>query len=106
VHVSVPDGVCKDDPERAIMLLRCTQEIVTNTLRHARARNLWIDIAVREGDIDVVARDDGDGSAALRAGNGLRGMRERIDGAGGCLEIVTGSGEGFSLRATLPARRA
>jgi signal transduction histidine kinase len=104
VHLTVPDGVCRDDPERAVTLLRCAQEILTNALRHANARNVWIDIAAREGELDVVARDDGAGTDALLAGNGLRGMRERIDAAGGRLEILTRAGEGFRLRATLPAR--
>jgi signal transduction histidine kinase len=106
VHVTVPDGVCRDDPERAVTLLRCTQEIVTNAVRHANAQNVWIDIAARDGDIDVVARDDGAGARVLRTGNGLRGMRERICAVGGRLEVETRPGHGFALKATLPARRA
>ena len=106
VHLTVPDGICRDDPERAVTLLRCTQEILTNALRHARAENVWIEIAVQGNDLDVNARDDGAGADTYRAGNGLRGMRERIDAAGGELRILTRPGEGFTLHATLPARRA
>jgi signal transduction histidine kinase len=106
VHLSVPDGICKDDPVRAVALLRCAQEIMTNALRHARAANVWIDVSSREGAISVLAKDDGDGAAAYAPGNGLRGMQERVDAVGGTLEIATGLGEGFTLKATLPARRA
>jgi signal transduction histidine kinase len=34
-------------PERAHVLLRCTQEIITNAVRHAGAQNLWITRAAR-----------------------------------------------------------
>jgi len=53
-----------------------------------------------------VARDDGIGATAssLAAGNGLVGMRERLERLGGRLGIETRPGEGFVLRAWLPAR--
>ena len=48
-------------------------------------------------------RDDGDGSEHLVPGNGLQGLRERLQQCGGRLEIATGRGEGFRLTITLPA---
>jgi signal transduction histidine kinase len=36
------------------------------------------------------------------AGNGLTGMRERFEDAGGGLEIASAQGQGFRLRAWLP----
>jgi signal transduction histidine kinase len=38
-------------------------------------------------------------------GNGLRGMRERIEGEGGDLAITTEPGKGFSVQARLPRGR-
>jgi signal transduction histidine kinase len=116
VHLSVPDGLCEDDPERAVALLRCTQEIITNAARHAHAENLWIDIAEKDGGaVELSAHDDGVGasadddraaSAPASGGHGLRGMRERVEETGGTLRITRGEGGGFALRAMLPARRA
>jgi signal transduction histidine kinase len=102
VHLTVPGSLCQNDPDRALTLLRCTQEIVTNAARHASADNLWIEIAEVKGSIELRARDDGCGAGELRAGNGLRGMRERVERAGGQLEINTSSGSGFAIRATFP----
>ncbi|MGZ8831825.1 MAG: sensor histidine kinase, partial [Thermoanaerobaculia bacterium] len=49
VHLEIEPGIRIDDPERAHILVRCTQEIVTNAARHSSAENLWITIA-RDGD--------------------------------------------------------
>ncbi len=93
-----------EDPQRAHVLLRCTQEIITNAVRHAQARHLWIRV-YREvpGLVVVDARDDGVGAEMVNAGNGLRGMRERLQQCGGQLQVDTHPGEGFRLRATVPA---
>lgn len=82
--------------------MRLTQEILTNAMRHARARNLWLDFR-RDGDmVELVARDDGRGAAELKPGNGLTGMRERLEVFGGSLDIETRPGYGFVVLARLP----
>ncbi len=102
VHMSLPEALRCPDGARALTLLRCAQEIVTNAARHARAENLWIEIVQRGSDIELSARDDGQGAEEVVAGAGLRGMRERVEGAGGCLDLATSPGSGFALRARLP----
>jgi signal transduction histidine kinase len=107
IHMDIEAPLTLDDPERAHVLLRCTQEIITNTVRHANAHNLWIHARREGGNIVVDARDDGRGADALVAGNGLRGMRERLLQYGGDLRIETQPRPhpeaGFRLRLTLPA---
>jgi signal transduction histidine kinase len=107
IHMDIETPLTLDDPERAHVLLRCTQEIITNTVRHANAHNLWIHARREGGNIVVDARDDGRGADAVVAGNGLRGMRERLLQYGGDLRIETQPRPhpeaGFRLRLTLPA---
>lgn len=103
IHMDIEAPLTMDDPERAHVLLRCTQEIITNAVRHAGARNLWITASRSDGCIVMSARDDGRGAAELIAGNGLRGMRERLRQHGGDLKIETRPQAGFSLELTLPA---
>lgn len=107
IHMDIETPLTLDDPERAHVLLRCTQEIITNTVRHANAHNLWIHARREGGNIVVDARDDGRGADAVVAGNGLRGMRERLVQHGGDLRIETQPRphpeSGFRLRLTLPA---
>ncbi|WP_369939722.1 sensor histidine kinase [Xanthomonas medicagonis] len=106
IHLQVDEPLTVEDPERAHVLLRCTQEIITNTVRHAQADNLWIQVR-REGPLVVIqAHDDGQGCATLLPGNGLRGMRERLSQYGGSLEIDAPPDAGFRLRAAVPSAAA
>ena len=106
IHMDIQAPLTLDDPERAHVLLRCTQEIITNAVRHAGARNLWINAGRHADCIVMSARDDGHGADNLVAGNGLRGMRERLQQHGGDLKIETRPGAGFCLHLTLPASAA
>jgi signal transduction histidine kinase len=102
VHMNLPEPFRIGDARRAQVLVRLTQEILTNAMRHARARNLWLDFR-HDGDVvELVARDDGRGAAAVKAGNGLTGMRERLEIFGGSLDIETRPGYGFVVLARLP----
>jgi signal transduction histidine kinase len=105
IHLQVSDDLRIADPDRAQILLRCTQEIVTNAARHSAAENLWI-VIEREGEtFRIVAHDDGRGSTGARDGFGLRGMRERLERAGGKLDIASWPGRGFDVTALLPIER-
>ena len=103
IHLDLPSRFTIDDPRRAQVLLRCAQEIITNAVRHANARNLWLSFE-RTADrrLAIHARDDGRGATQFKHGNGLTGMRERLSQVGGQLDIVTARDQGFSLDAWLP----
>lgn len=102
IHVAVDDDVGVDDPLQAEGLLRCVQEIVTNTVRHADAQNLWITVSRGPTSVVVEARDDGRGVESIRPGNGLTGMRERLEHLGGALSYRSSPGGGFQVLARLP----
>ena len=102
IHMPIAEPLTLDDAERAHVLLRCTQEIITNAVRHAGARNLWVSCR-RDGDQIVIdARDDGVGARTIVAGNGLNGMRERLQQHGGRMTIDCPPGGGFRLCLQLP----
>lgn len=104
VHLDVPEVLVVDDPARAQCVVRCVQEIVTNALRHARARNLWVRVERAGEEISVDARDDGRGAQSVCDGLGLSGMRGRLEELGGLLEIATAPERAFSVVARLPLR--
>jgi signal transduction histidine kinase len=103
IHLEAPAGLEIRDPAQAHALFRCAQEAITNALKHARARHLWIELACEGSGIVLRARDDGRGAAEVVPGHGLRGMRERLAELGGRLEVETRPGDGFTLRAWMPA---
>lgn len=102
VHLTVAPDLLLDDPERAQVILRCAQEIMTNTLRHADAQNLWLRVEPSREGIRLSAHDDGRGAGAFTRGNGLSGMRERLETLGGRLELHPNPGRGFALTALVP----
>lgn len=103
IDMAMPRPFLIDDPERAHVLLRCTQEIITNAVRHAQAQVLRLRYSWDGHAIRLHARDDGRGAEdAAAVGNGLRGIRERLTEYGGELETETAAGQGFVLRLRLP----
>lgn len=76
-----PDGTDLD-PRRRTVAAWVLREAVTNVVRHSGARRCVV--TLDESRLRVV--DDGCGTAIV-AGNGLRGLRERVDGSGGALRV-------------------
>lgn len=104
VHLELKADV-KLDGQRAHALFRSAQEGLTNAVRHARARQVWISLDHGAGEVVLTVRDDGRGPGTVAPGNGLRGMQERLEALGGRLEYGCGPGIGFELRAVLPLER-
>ncbi len=102
IDMAMPKPFLLDDPERAHVLLRCTQEIITNAVRHAQAQVLRLRYGWDGNSICLHARDDGRGSDRTSVGNGLNGMRERLAAYGGDLAIESAQGQGFTLKLNLP----
>ena len=100
IHVTVDPGLSVPDRERADALLRAGQEIVTNTVRHADAENVWLTLHQDDRAVVLSGRDDGRGGTSPTFGNGLRGMQERLAALGGTVDVAPGSG--FRIEARLP----
>lgn len=104
IELRVADDVSVDD-DTMLALVRCAQEVVTNTVRHADACSLHIEVAtLGGGGVRFVARDDGRGARELRPGNGLDGIRERIEGIGGAVRFRAAPGRGVKVVAEIPRR--
>jgi len=104
IHLDLPAQSLMTEPQRAQVLLRCVQEMITNSVRHAQADNLWIRLSVTGDGLAMSARDDGIGADKVAVGNGLLGMAERLKQLGGKLEIESDPGAGFALHAWLPTK--
>ena len=82
---------------------RIVQEALTNVRRHAAATHVQVVLRYAEDEVCVEVVDDGCGTDHPSGGNGLIGMRERVQMYGGTLETRTAPGAGFRVRAVLPA---
>jgi len=83
------------------VLSLAVREGVTNVVRHARATNCRLRLEQYNGSCRLEIADDGLGFSNIE-GNGLRGMRERVEMLGGTLERNNQSGT--SLVITLPLK--
>ena len=104
LQLSLDDTLRLDDPERAELLLRVVQEALTNAARHGDAGVLRVELRrdAGRGGMHLQATDDGRTRGPLREGNGLAGMRERIEGAGGELHVAADRA-GVRIDVWLPA---
>ncbi|MFP7723295.1 sensor histidine kinase [Lysobacter sp. A3-1-A15] len=105
LQLSLDERLRMDDPERAQLLLRVVQEALTNAARHGDAAVLRVDLTcdTRRGGLQLRLADDGRLRAPLREGNGLAGMRERVEGAGGEFNVRPGDAGGVCIDVWLPA---
>jgi signal transduction histidine kinase len=84
---------------------RVVQEAITNTLRHANAKHVRVSARQDEEAVEVQVEDDGRGVEGVPEGNGLRGMRQRIEGLGGTLSIKSSGVMGTQVRVRIPTQR-
>ena len=91
-------------PEVETTLAMIIREAATNIQRHARARFASVQVLLDEGnERAVLLRVSDDGRGGITApGNGLAGIRERVQGLGGTLEIESPRGSGTLLRVRVP----
>ncbi len=101
-HIEIAPAARVASLAQAEAVLRTVQEGLTNAARHSQAQNLWV-VLQREGErLQLDIRDDGREGGELRPGNGLTGMRERLEAAGGGLRAQRTETGGVHLQAWLP----
>jgi signal transduction histidine kinase len=108
-HLSI-DAVPRLSSGLEIACFRVAQEALTNVARHAKARNVWVELHMETEALDLRVRDDGIGfdanlarERAIRgASMGLLGMQERVSLAGGHYELSTRPEGGTEVRARFP----
>lgn len=104
IHLQCDGDFTKPPPAHARALLRCVQEGVNNVLRHAGAKNLWVALGASREGLVLSLRDDGAGADAVRPGNGLTGMRERVEALGGSMRVTSSRAQGFVVEILLPSQ--
>jgi signal transduction histidine kinase len=103
LHMEMDPGLRVPSLDQAEAVLRTVQEALTNAARHGGADNLWLQVRRDGGQLRLELRDDGRAeSGELRFGNGLTGMRERLEAIGGGVSARRGAGGGVQLSAWLP----
>ena len=77
-------------------------EALTNAIKHSGATKIEIRVSSTAKDLVVTVSDNGTGGATTKAGHGLAGLRERMRGVSGTLEMHSPTGGPTIVSARLP----
>jgi len=99
----IPDSI-------TIAIYRITQEALDNTASHSKANRVSLSLTKKNGFIDLVILDNGQGfdvettlyGGGPQRGFGLSSMKERAALSGGSLHIQSASTKGTTIRASWP----
>lgn len=102
----IPETMADLPDDVAIALFRVGQESLTNILRHAKAKNVHLEITDDERELRLEIRDDGSGMEIVEPGTyrsyGLAGMRHRITALGGTFKLDSRLGAGTRIEIRIP----
>lgn len=79
----------------------CLKEAMTNVVRHSNATQCDVSLSRSNGSFRLCISDNG-GVSAIKEGNGLTGMRERVQQLGGSLSVS--HNKGLQLNIEVPAQ--
>ena len=105
-HCSIDGDINGFDERLKITIFRICQESITNCIRHSNAKNCWLALSVKEGELSLCIVDDGDGllqqdKSSSKGGFGLIGIEERVHSLNGYYQIASDS-NGTEIKVTIP----
>jgi signal transduction histidine kinase len=85
----------------------CCLEAIQNAAKHADAASTRVEVDAGPDALVLTVTDDGAGfdPARAAAGSGLANIRDRVDSAGGTLQVTSHPGQGTTVRAVIPCQR-
>ncbi len=100
----------KINKDLAIVIFRIIQESIINIIKHAQAKNVFLEVKEEEKNIIINIKDDGIGFDAeniwekVKEGRalGILGIKERVELFNGKMELKSKRGEGTEIRVVLP----
>jgi signal transduction histidine kinase len=81
-------------------------EAMANAVKHSKATEIEIRVALTETDLVLAVIDNGRGGATTKSGHGLAGLRERMRGVSGSLELHSPAGGPTRVTAHVPLASA
>lgn len=98
LHIDVEGDVAGRHDQ---LLFSAARELLSNVVRHAGARTLWVTLRAAGDEVVLVVEDDGSGLDPERLGErladghiGIASQRVRVESAGGRMNVVARLGEG------------
>jgi signal transduction histidine kinase len=91
-------------PNSKLTLYRIVQEQINNIIKHAGAKQVFVELFSDEGNIELIIGDDGVGfdPETIKKGMGLQNMRSRAELLSGSINIISAPGKGSKIKVVLP----
>jgi signal transduction histidine kinase len=104
LHLSHPEKLALET-DKQVILFRIIQEAMQNAIKHASAKNIYINITQSNDLLKTIVKDDGVGfnHENLSDGVGIINLKHRAKLLGGAVELKT-SNEGSTVLITLPVK--
>jgi signal transduction histidine kinase len=84
----------------SIIIFRILQEFFSNTIKHSKATHLEVEMTYKEGEIEIIAKDNGigfDQEEIQQAGLGLKNIENRANLIGAKAQLISVPEEGTQL---------
>ncbi|MEN8225694.1 MAG: sensor histidine kinase [Bacteroidota bacterium] len=106
VYVDIPEALKRLSENKEIMIYRIIQELVNNTLKHAGAKNIRLQMQMQADQLEIIYSDDGKGfnfEEKLESKSiGLNSVRSRVNFVNGMMEVSSEPGMGASFTFMVP----
>lgn len=93
------------DPKIELAVYRCITELINNTLKHADATKMSLDIGKSDGRLVIRYTDNGKGFTASpgnHMGQGIPNITNRVESFGGTLSVISSPNSGISVDIIMP----
>ena len=112
IHYRTGDVSALLGRELSVVLFRAVRELLNNATKYAKAGNITIELAARDGAVAITVEDDGVGFdagsvlayKAEHFGYGLFSVRERLKNYDGSMQITTHKGKGTRITLSVPVQ--
>jgi len=105
-RLHLPEEDLPVDPDRATVIYRILQELLTNVARHAEATEIEVRLQKKDRDVMLLVRDNGKGmpgeKLSTKESLGILGMHERALAFGGSLVFCSAPGTGTTVEVRIP----
>jgi len=101
-HLKFKGEIFKLDGKVYDVLIKSCKELISNSLKHSKGSEIFISFISKGQDVKLRIMDNGIGTSSLVLGNGLKGIKERVDLVHGKVDFISRDGGGFTAKLKIP----
>ncbi|MGF7060479.1 sensor histidine kinase [Brassicibacter mesophilus] len=104
IYYDIEDNIETLSPGLKDVLFKTIKESFTNGIKHGKATEFKVKIFCLENSLILEIKDNGKGCSKINEGNGLQGIKNRVNVLNGEVEYLSKEEEGFIIIVTIPIK--